>query len=246
MKQRANIATKTIPALLLAILFIRPAGLYAAGAAGDQGILTAQYIEDKDDPRNKKRTVRDYAKKELAQPEPRFIMGLGGGVNAREGFGSASLWVPLGVQYGQFIMVFDTTLLYSNAKSLRKTKSSLLDSILRTRLSGHVVEFDLPFKFSYLLLDLEKYPYTPYFTAGIGYAYRKFYLRGSTSLERITREYGINSFTMHFGFGFLVRTSDDTRFNVGITGVSHFDNRSGEFNYDTTGVSIGLGMLLIF
>ncbi len=240
MKQRISIAIITIPALLLAMLIARPAGLYAAGLTDDQGILTAQYIYEKDD---KKKTVRDLVNKE---PEPRFIMGIAGGVNAREGFGSASFGIPLGVQYGQFIMVFDTTLHYSNAKSLRKTKSSLLDSILRTRLNGHVVEFDLPFKFSYLLLDLEKYPYTPYLTAGIGYGYRKFYLRGSTSLERIAREYGINSFTTHFGFGFLVRTSEDTRFNVGITGVSHFDNRSGEFNYDTTGVSIGLGLLLIF
>ncbi len=246
MKQGTHLATTIIPALLLAILIVRPESLYAAGATDDQGFFMAQYIEDKDNGGNRKKTVRDYAKKEPEKPEPRFIMGIGGGVNAREGFGSASLGVPLGVQYGRFIMVFDTTLHYSNAKSLRKTKSSLLDSILRTKLSGHVVEFDLPFKFSYLLLDLEKNPYTPYFTAGIGYAYRKFYLRGSTSLERITREYGINSFTMHFGFGFLVRTSDDTRFNVGITGVSHFNNRSGEFNYDTTGVSIGLGMLLIF
>ena len=86
----------------------------------------------------------------------------------------------------------------------------------------------------------------PYLTAGIGYGYRKFFLRASSPIERIAREYSINSFTMHYGFGFLVRTSEDTRFNAGLTGVSHFSSRTGEFNYDTTGVSIGLGLLLIF
>ncbi|HOT43904.1 MAG TPA: hypothetical protein PLM53_05580 [Spirochaetota bacterium] len=234
----------------LPILFIAgPSDLLAAGITDDGGMETAQYIEDREtgrDNRYKKGTVLDYKNRELARTVPRFIMGLSGGLDAREGYGSASLSAPLGVLYDRFTMTFDIGVVYSNAKSLRKNKSDLMDSLVRTRMSGHIVEFNLPFKFSYSVLDLEKNTYTPYLTAGIGYGYRKFFLRASSSIDRTVREYSINSFTMHYGFGFLVRTSEDTRFNAGLTGISHFSNKTGEFNYDTTGVSIGLGLLLIF
>lgn len=238
-----------ISAALTLLLIAGPSHLLAAGITGDGGIETAQYIEDREsgkENRYKKGSVGDYRNRELARPVPRFIMGLSGGLDAREGYGSASLAAPLGVLYGRYTMTFDIGVVYSNAKSLRKNKNNLMDGLLRTRMSGHIVEFNLPFKFSYSILDLEKNIYTPYLTAGIGYGYRKFFLRASSPIERIAREYSINSFTMHYGFGFLVRTSEDTRFNAGLTGISHFSSRTGEFNYDTTGVSIGLGLLLIF
>ncbi len=249
MIQKSLYTILAVPLLLLAVFSTGPSGLQAAGMADDTGIITAQYIEDREtgrDGKNKKGTIQDLRNRELARTVPRFIMGLGGGLDAREGFGSASLAVPLGVQYGQFNMIFDLGFVYSNAKSLRKSKTGLMDSILRTKLSGHVIDFNLPFKFSYSILNLETNLYTPYLTAGIGYGYRKFFLRASSALERIAREYSINSFMIHYGFGFLVRTSDDTRFNVGINGISYFNSRTGVFNYDTTGVTIAVGLLLVF
>jgi len=249
MMQKLIRSIMAISAALPIIFIAGPGELLAAGITGGGGIEIAQYIEDREpgkDNRYKRGTVQDYKNRELARMVPRFIMGLSGGLDAREGFGSASLAAPLGVMYGQFTMTFDIGIVYSNAKSLRKNKSDFMDSLLRTKMSGHIVEFNLPFKFSYSILDLEKNIYTPYLTAGVGYGYRKFFLRASSSVERIAREYSINSFTMHYGFGFLVRTSEDTRFNAGLTGISHSSSRTGEFNYDTTGVSIGLGLLLIF
>ena len=60
----------------------------------DRGIETAQYIDDRGagtDNKYKKGTIQDYKNKELAKTVPRFVMGIGGGLEAREGFGSASL-----------------------------------------------------------------------------------------------------------------------------------------------------------
>lgn len=247
MKIRALLSLVTIPAVILAAVIFCPTSLQAAGTTDGTGVLIAQYLEDKEngrDTKSQKETILDYQKKEML-PTPHFIMGIGGGLDAREGFGSASIALPLGVQYGHFTMIFDTAFVYSNAKSLRQNKPDLFDTIMRTKMSGQIIELHLPFKFSYSILDLEKYVYTPYLSAGIGYSYRKFYLRGTSALNRITREYGINSLTLNYGFGFLVRTSQDTRFNVGITGISYLNNRSGAFNYDTTGASLLMGILLI-
>ncbi len=249
MIQKSLHSILAISVVAVLIFSAAPSNLQAAGIAENQGLETAQYIEDKEPDRDNKYnkgTIQDYKNRELARPVPRFIMGIAGGLDAREGFGSASLSVPLGVQYTRFTMIFDIGVVYSNAKSLRKSKTDPLDTILRTKLSGHIVEFNIPFKFSYSFLDLETNLYTPYLTAGIGYGYRKFFMRASSTLERIARDYSINSFTMNYGFGFLVRTSENTRFNVGLTGISHFNSRSGVFNYDTTGISIAIGLLLIF
>ncbi len=244
MKQKALPSILAIIAVLPAIVIAVQSDLLAAGISDDQGIEMAQYIQDKESD-SKKGTVQDYQNKELARPVPRFIMGISGGLEAREGFGSACLVAPLGVQYGRFMMTFDIGFVYSNAKSLPKNNPSPLDSILRTKMNGYIIEFDLPFKFSYSFLDLKTSLYTPYLSAGFGYAYRTFYMHGSSALVRISQEYSINSFTLNYGFGFLVRTSEDTRFNVGISGVTHFSSRTGTFGYDTTGVSLMVGLLLV-
>jgi hypothetical protein len=248
MKQKMLPAILAISAVLAAIFIAGQLHLNAAGTWEDRSRETAQYIQDKGTEnidQNRKGTVQDYRNRELSRPVPRFVMGISGGLEAREGFGSVSLIAPLGVQYGQFMMTFDIGLVYSNAKTLPKSNISTMDKILRTKMNGYIIEFDLPFKFSYSFLDLKTNIYTPYLSAGIGYAYRTYYMRSSATGVRISQEYSINSFTLNYGFGFLVRTSEDTRFNVGITGVSHFSSRTGTFDYDTTGVSILVGLLLI-
>lgn len=236
-----------LPALLI-VIGAGPSILLAADLHDDRGGLLAQYLEDRqngNENRSGKETIRDFQKRELKKPEPHFIMGVGGGLDAREGFGSASLTAPLGVQYDRFLMIFDAAFVYSNAKSLKPDNPDLFQSLFRTKMNGQILEFHLPFKFSFMILDLEKNLYTPYLMAGIGYSYRKYYLRGSTALFRILRQCELNSLTLNLGFGFLVRTSDSTRFNVGITGTPYFNSRHGSFNYDTTGVALQVGMLFI-
>lgn len=194
MKQTLIHYLAAISVIAVAHLIAPSSVLPAAGIGEDRGMELAQYIEDREpgkDDRYKKGTIQDYRNRELAKPVPRFVMGISGGLEAREGFGSASLAVPLGVQYGRFTMTFDLGMTYANAKSMTKSNPGLLDTILRTKLNGHIVEFDLPFKFSYSILDLEKNLYTPYLTAGIGYGYRKFHLRASSALERIARDFSV-------------------------------------------------------
>jgi hypothetical protein len=113
-------------------------------------------------------------------------------------------------------------------------------------MNGQIYEFDLPFKFTYSILDIARYPYTPYVTAGTGYSLRKFSLSGSSLLNRVSKQYTVHSMMLNFGFGFFVKMTENTRFNVGFNGVPYFNTRSGDFNYDTTGVSLLFGMMVIF
>jgi hypothetical protein len=223
--------------------------VFPAAAGEDTNLILSQYLDDKEagrEDRSRKGTVLDLRNKEMARPQPRFIMGVGGGANAREGFGSVILTAPLGIMYERFTVTADPGFVYTNAKSMRGKKGWSLENLIRTKMNGQIYQFDLPFKFSYSILDLAMYPYTPYVTAGIGYSLWKFSLSGSSPLSHVSREYYINSMTLNYGFGFLVKTTEDTRFNVGFNGVSYFNKRLGEFNYDTTGVSLLFGMMVIF
>jgi hypothetical protein len=220
-----------------------------AAAGEDTGLILSQYLDDKEDGRenrSRKGTVLDLRNKELSRPQPRFILGIGGGANAREGFGSVILTAPLGILYERFTVTADPGFVYTNAKSMRGKKGVSLDNMIRTKINGQIYQFDLPFKFSYSILDLAMYPYTPYVTAGIGYSLWKFSLSGSSPLSHVSHEYYINSMMLSYGFGFFVKTTEDTRFNIGFNGVSYFNKRLGEFNYDTTGVSLLFGMMVIF
>lgn len=220
-----------------------------AAADDDAPILLSQYLDDKDagrEDRTKKGTVQDLRSREIERPRPRFIMGVGGGADAREGFGSVTFTAPLGILYDRFTVTADPGFVYTNAKSMRPKKGITLENLTRTKMNGQIYEFDLPFKFTYSILDIARYPYTPYVTAGTGYSLRKFSLSGSSLLNRVSKQYTVHSMMLNFGFGFFVKMTENTRFNVGFNGVPYFNTRSGDFNYDTTGVSLLFGMMVIF
>lgn len=223
--------------------------LLPASADDDAGILLSQYLEDKESGRvekPKKGTVQELQDKEIVKPMPQLIMGVGGGAEAREGFGSVMITAPIGIMYDRFTVTADPGFVYSSAKSMRTKKGLSLENLTRTKMNGQIYQFDLPFKFTYSILDITRYPYTPYITAGTGYSLQKFHLSGSSVLSQVSRQYTINSMTLNFGFGFFVKVIEHVRFNVGFNGVSYFNKRSGVFNYDTTGVSLLFGMMLIF
>jgi hypothetical protein len=232
---------------------MKPKSIIIAGALCAALSITttahSQYLDDKEpvrEDRAKKGTVQDLRDKETAKPRPTFIMGVGGGADAREGFGSVMITAPLGILYDRFTVTADPGFVYSNAKSIRVKKGYTLDSLTRTKMNGQIYEFDLPFRFTYSILDIARYPYTPYVTAGTGYSLRKFYLSGSSLLNRVSRQYSIHSMILNFGFGFFVKVMDHVRFNVGFNGVLYFNKRSGVFDYDTTGASLLFGMVHIF
>ncbi|OHD66158.1 MAG: hypothetical protein A2176_07905 [Spirochaetes bacterium RBG_13_51_14] len=239
-------------AILTALTAVCPLQLHASGKAGrNADILLAQYItDDKEDAPDEKnaakgKSVLDYRKREMEQARPRFIMGLGGGMDAREGAASIFAAAPLGIQYGRYAVTAEPAFLYMSAKSI-KTEGGIRETIIRTKTSGQIYEFGLPFKFSYSILDLSLYPYTPYAAAGIGYSFRKFSFNGSSLISMAKRNYYLHSMTLDFGFGFLVKTTETTRVNVGLTVISYFNEKSGRFDYDTTGASILFGMMVIF
>ena len=223
--------------------------LLPSTANDDTAILLSQYIEDKDtrrEDRTKKETVQDLRSREMEKPVPRFIMGVGGGADAREGFGSIMITAPLGILYDRFTVTADPGFVYSSGKSIRVKKGVSLENLTRTKMNGQIYQFDLPFRFTYSILDIARYPYTPYVTAGTGYSLRKFSLSGSSFLSRTSRQYSLHSMTLNFGFGFFVKVMEHVRFNVGFNGVVYFNKRSGVFDYDTTGVSLLFGMMHIF
>ena len=242
---------KTLPFICTLVVSITTV-LAQAGAAAIPDLpqeretakgLVAQYIPD-DSEGGKKQTIGDMMKKESAKPRPKFILGISGGLDAREGFASIAVSAPMGMQYGKYGVTFFPAYTYMSGKSI-KTKTSPLDRILRTKTSGQVYEFTLPAMFTYSILDLPAHLYTPYVTGGVGYSYRKFSLNGSSLLSVTGRVSYLHSMTLNYGFGFIVRTSEDTRFNIGLTCQSYFNQRNGPFDYDTTGAGIQLGFMII-
>lgn len=71
-------------------------------------------------------------------------------------------------------------------------------------------------------------------------------MSGSNLLNRAGREVYVHSFTLDYGFGFLVKTTRDTRLNVGLQGTSYFNEKKGGFTYDTTGASITFSLMSLF
>lgn len=238
-----------VAALSLAFLFVfsaYPPLSSPAPTDNGQNIMLAQYLEDGESgATNAKRrgTVRDLQKSEKLRLTPRFIIGGNGGVEAREGFASIIVSLPLGVQYDRYLVTATPMFVFTNAQSLRGKKGWSLDNLLRTKISGRIYEFDIPVKFSYSFLDINAFPYSPYLSVGIGYSLRTFLMNGSALLSRTNRDFTLNSLTLNYGFGFLVKTTADTRLDVGLHIVTYFNNRSGMFNYDTTGASVHLGFM---
>jgi hypothetical protein len=226
MKTKHYIFTATILAIILS----------AAGSA------RAQFIMDDNDDKGRK-TIKELRDQGLVQPKARPILGIDGGASVRDGAASVSTVLQLGVQYDRYIVTADPAFMYLNSQSLQG-KKNIMRYFLRTKISGQVYEFALPVKFTYVILDMEKYPYAPYVSAGVGYSYRSFSLKGSSFINRTSRAFDLHSMTLNFGFGFLVKTTAETKFNVGISGVSYFNSRSGKFDYDTTGASLHFGMMV--
>lgn len=238
--------------LICSLIITLPMAISQAAAAVTPGLspgqdpagsLVAQYIPDESET-GKKQTIGDLMKKEGARVRPKFILGISGGFDAREGFASIAASVPMGMQYGKYGLNFFPAYTYMSGKSI-KTKTSPINRILRTKTSGQVYEFNLPAMFTYSILDLPAHLYTPYVTGGAGYSYRKFSLSGSSLLSMTSRTSYLHSMTLDYGFGFLVRTSEDTRFNIGLICQSYFNKRNGPFDYDTTGAGIQFGFMII-
>jgi hypothetical protein len=208
------------------------------------GNLIAQYIPD-DSQGEKKQTIGDMMKKESGKVRPKCILGISGSLDAREGFASIAASMPVGMQYGKYGLTFVPAYTYMSGKSI-KTKTSPIDRILRTKTSGQIYEFTLPAMFTYSILDLPAHLYTPYVTGGIGYSYRKFSFGGSSLVSTTSRVAYLHSLTLDYGFGFLVRTSEDSRFNIGLTCQTYFNKRNGSFDYDTTGAGIEFGFMILF
>ena len=214
----------------------------SSGKGSDDAII-AQYIPDDTEGR-KKQTIGDLMKKEAPKAGPKFIMGIGGGLDAREGYACIAASLPMGMQYGKYSLTFNPAYTYMSGKSIT-SKAGPFDQILRTKTNGQINEFTLPVLFTYSILDLPANMYTPYVTGGAGYSYRKFSFSGSSLISRASRVAYLHSLTLNYGFGFLVRTSDDTRFNIGLTCQSYFNKRNGPFDYDTTGVGLQFGFMII-
>lgn len=202
----------------------------------------AQFITDENEDKGRK-TIRDMQEQGVVKPKPRPILGVGGGASVRDGFASLSTMLKLGVMYDRYIVTADPVFVYVHSQSLQGEKN-IARYFLRTKMSGQVYEFALPVKFTYIILDMEKYPYAPYVSAGAGYSFRSFSLKGLSLINRTSRMFRLHSMTLDFGFGFMVRTTAETKFNVGISGVSYFNTRSGSFDYDTTGASLHFGMMI--
>jgi len=236
-------------AFSLATIFILSAASSAnAVPASDSGngVYLAQYLEDTESGArgaNRGRTIRDLQDKGGAHPKPRVIIGGSGGAEAREGFASVIMSLPLGVQYDQYLVTAAPMFIFTHAQSLRAKKGWSLDNLARTKISGKIYEFDIPVRFSYSFLDIDAFPYSPYVSAGIGYSLRTFRLNGSSFLSRTNRDFTLNSLTLNVGFGFQVKITEKTRFDAGIHIVTYFNERTGVFNYDTTGASLQLGLM---
>ncbi|MBN2160726.1 MAG: hypothetical protein JW807_15155 [Spirochaetes bacterium] len=202
----------------------------------------AQFITDENEERGRK-TIGELRDEGLMKPKVRPIIGIDGGASVRDGAASVSTMLQIGMQYDRYIVTADPVFIYLNAQSLQG-KKNMTRYFLRTKTSGQVYEFALPVKFNYVILNMEKYQYAPYVSAGAGYSFRSFALDGSSFISHTSRAFDLHSLTLNFGFGFLVKTTAETKFNVGINGVSYFNTRSGIFDYDTTGASLHFGMMV--
>lgn len=230
-----------LSAAFLILLTVHSAAGPAPAADGGKSVIIAQYLRDGESGAQRRGTIRDLQKSEMDRLRPRAILGAGGGIEVREGFASVILSAPLGVQYDRYLVTMSPAFVFTNAQSLRAKKGWSLDNLVRTKISGRIYEFDLPFRFSYSFLDINAFPYSPYLSAGLGYSLRKFQLSGSSVLSRTNRDFTLNSLTFNIGFGFLVKITETTRMDVGLHIVTYFNTRSGIFNYDTAGASMNLG-----
>jgi hypothetical protein len=207
----------------------------------DGGTLLAQYLtEDKEYP-GREEKIPETARPHAAGKKIRFITGISGALSNREGFASVSAAGMFGVQIDRFSVYVNPSYLYTRTRSL-KSKNLLL----RTKSSAEVMEFGLPVKCAYSFFNTDEYPYTPYVEAGIGYNFRKYSATGSSTISRVSVGNLIHSLTLNYGFGFIVKTTERTRFQAGLGGVSYFNTIPGKFSYDTTGAYMQFGIIVIF
>jgi hypothetical protein len=246
MKRPTLLSAAMLSTAFLIVLGAFPPVLSASDTGRNTDVLLAQYLEDDDGGgknAQRKGTIRELQKREAERPRVRFFIGTGGGIMLREGFASINISSPLGIQYNKYIATTAPTFIFTNAQTLRGKKGWSADNLFKTRTSGRIYEFDLPFRFNYSFLDINAFPYSPYISAGMGYSLRKFMFSGSSLLSRTNRNFALNSMTLNFGFGFFVKITEETRLNAGLNIVTYFNNRSGIFNYDTTGASIQFGFI---
>jgi hypothetical protein len=208
---------------------------------GDGGVLFAQYLtEDREYP-EKKEKAREALGPYAVRKKTRFIAGIFGSLSSREKFAVVSAAGMFGIGVDRFSVYMNPEFLYTRTRSL-KSKNLLL----RTTSSAEVMEFGLPVKCAYSFFDTAEYPYTPYVEAGVGYNFRKYSASGSSTISRVGVGNLIHSLTLNYGFGFIVRTTERTRFKAGLGGISYFNTIPGKFSYDTTGASAMFGFIVIF
>ncbi len=205
---------------------------------GNHGGEMAQFITDE------KKDGKEAGRPVTAEKKPMFVMGLGASVSNIEGMASVSIISSLGMQLGHYHFNGEPSLHYMRAFSLKNKKGQA--ALFRTKTVGSILEFSVPVKFSYSFLDLETHPYTPYLTAGFGYSHRRFMFSGSATAVRITHNFFVDALTLNYGFGFMAKISEQTRLQIGLNGISYFDSRTGIFDYDTTGGSIYIGIMVLF
>jgi hypothetical protein len=213
----------------------------ASGSENEQFLLTQFLTDDRNDAERDIKTRRRGSDTDGLRTTPLFIIGLSGALSNQEGFAMVSAMATLGIQYDKLYITTDPVFIYSRTKSMK-----MKIPVLRKKSSGEVLEFGLPVKCTYAFLDLSSYRFSPYVQAGIGYDFRKFNSSGSSLISRAQYSYYVDSLTLHYGIGFIIKTTEQTRFQVGLNGTSYFNANKGEFSYDTTGASLLFGMIVIF
>ncbi|OHD68329.1 MAG: hypothetical protein A2W19_17185 [Spirochaetes bacterium RBG_16_49_21] len=216
-------------------------GTAALPRAGGEDTLLAQYLtDDKEYPGAEKKTAQPGGP-DMAQKKFRLVTGLSGALSSQEGFAFVAAMTMFGIQLNRFSVTMDPLFAYSRTKLL---KSGNL--LLGRKSSAEVMEFGLPVKCAFSFLDLDSYQYSPYVQAGFGYDFRKYSVNGSSVISRISSSYYVDSLTLNYGFGFFVKTTEHTRFQIGLNAISYFNANPGVFSYDTTGASILFGLIVIF
>jgi hypothetical protein len=213
-----------------------------ANEINDRSPLIAQFLtDDRENAAVKQKESSQQAGTEVPETRPQFMMGISGALSNMEGFANVSVASILGIQYGKFSFTADPAFIFSRAKSLKNKKD-----MIGAKSSGELLELGLPLRCTFSFLDPSSYGFSPYLQAGFGYDLRKYIFSGSSFFTRINNSYFIDSLTLNFGFGFIIKMTEQTRLRIGLSGVSYFNSKQGAFGYETTGASMLLGLTAIF
>ncbi len=228
-----------MPRPILAAIFVISLSFAAALVGPHESRLFAQFLtDDKESATSKQNDLGPRI--ETPQILPKFILGLSAALSNMEGFANVSVSSILGIQYGKFSFTVDPAFIFSRANSINKKNA------LAAKSTGEILEFGFPVKCTYAFLDLSSYQFSPYLQAGFGYDLRKYHFSGSSFFIGTSNTYFIDSLTLNFGFGFLIKMTEQTRLRIGLGGISYFSSKQGQFGYETTGASLLLGLATIF